>query len=299
MQLMTKVSLVAIIIIALQSLTGCGGTKSFPLTARAGDTIALAVGWKHEFSRDQITITFEPESGAPVVYTPDHVDVQASVNLYPDPASYMAVGLEAGLGGELYNYGSTYGAVLSSLYTKNDPDWWQTTLFVNLPSNLPVGITNITIASSGEAGEVYGPTPVEIISGTGQKNPLAAQGLETGLSTPQKHTLERAPHYVVDFSSDAVPYGIQVDFSHDPDVGNGGAGRAYIVNPRGDIKSVNWKDDGENLRVLLLPSKDKKLNRMIKFKFYVSGGVTGLALSNLKAFDINGNNVSGVTAEIQ
>jgi hypothetical protein len=38
---------------------------------------------------------------------------------------------------------------------------------------------------------------------------------------------------------------------------------------------------------------------MIDFKFYISGGITGITPTNIKAYDINGNPVAGVIASIQ
>ena len=39
--------------------------------------------------------------------------------------------------------------------------------------------------------------------------------------------------------------------------------------------------------------------QMIDFKFYISGGITGITPTNLKAYDINGVPVSGVSFAIQ
>jgi hypothetical protein len=37
---------------------------------------------------------------------------------------------------------------------------------------------------------------------------------------------------------------------------------------------------------------------MKEFKFYVAGGVTGLQVVNVKAVDIDGNSVPGISASI-
>lgn len=134
-----------------------------------------------------------------IVYLPNDNKVSASVNFYVDPASYMAVGYEVGLGQQAYNYATTYGGTVSSNYTDNDPDWWQTVVFVILPDTLPLGTANISLVSSGNLGETWS-VPVEIIAGTGSPHKFEAQSLESGMQNEQRHTLERAPNFEVNFT---------------------------------------------------------------------------------------------------
>jgi len=110
--------------------------------------------------------------------------------------------------------------------------------------------------------------------------------------------MQRAGHYTVNISGSTVPYAVQLDLVHAPDVDHGGAGKAHVINPRGDIKNVSWRDDGSNLRVMLMPAKGVALGNMKDFKFYVAGGVTGLNIISVKAVDTNGNPVAGVTGSI-
>src|SRR3989344_3311080 len=77
--------------LSILALQGCVGARSFHEIARAGDTVALAAGWKHYFSRDNITVTVTPSSGSPVVYPPNDPAVRAVINLYPDPLSSLLV----------------------------------------------------------------------------------------------------------------------------------------------------------------------------------------------------------------
>jgi len=79
----------------------------------------------------------------------------------------------------------------------------------------------------------------------------------------------------------------------------GGWGLAHVVNPRGDLKSVNWSDDGASLRVLLSPAKGQPLTNIKDYKFYVTGGITGLTLNSVQAYDLDGNVVTGVSATIE
>ena len=87
---------------------------------------------------------------------------------------------------------------------------------------------------------------------------------------------------------------IQFEFTHTPAVG-----KTWIVNPRGDLKNVLWSDTGSGVRVILTPTAGATLSQMIDFKFYISGGISGITPTNLKAYDINGVPVSGVSFAIQ
>lgn len=279
-------------ILAIGVLGGCAGARTFHEVARAGDTVAVAAGWKHYFRRDNITITITPSSGPSIVYSPNDPAVRAVVNLYPDPVSSIVVSPQ--IGQDLTPYARTYASLVDSSITQDDQDWWQTTVFIDLPTTLPTGMATIAITNPQSEGVS---SQVDIVAGTGRPNEF--QAVSNGpLSSNQLASLERVGHYVVNFSGGTVPFAIQLDLRHDPDVDRGGVGRAHVVNSRGDLKNAAWKDDGANLRVILTPAKGTVLGDMKDFKCYVAGGIAGLQVVEVKAFDINGNPVMGVTASI-
>lgn len=272
-------------------LGGCVGAKTFHEVARAGDTVAVAAGWKKKFSRDNIAVTITPSSGSPVVYGPGNPAVRAVINLYPDPVSSIVVSTETGQ--DLTPYAQTFGSLIGSTYSNGDKDWWQTTVFIDLPAALPVGPAIIDISGSG--GESAS-SSVDIVSGSGMPNSFLT---DVGpLNQNQIESLERVNHYTISFTGSTVPFAIQVDFSHSPDVDHGGSGRAYVINPRGDIKNVTWSDTGASMRVILAPANGKVLSAMTDYKFYVAGGISNLSVVSVKAVDINGNPVAGVTGSI-
>lgn len=275
-------------------LAGCTGLNTYPVIARAGDTITLAPGWMQNFSRDKITVTFTPPVGADIIYAPNDPAVRAVINLYPDPVSWLVVG-EATNQNTGFNNGGATGYFINN-NTGGDRDWWQTTVFLDLPASLPTGTTNITINST--SGETYGPIPVEIIGGTGSPA-IFKVGLTGSLGPTQLASLERATHSTISFNGTTIPYSIQVKLIHDPDEVSGGVGRPYVINTRGDIKSVNWSDDGSSMIVMLTPAKGKVLDNFLDFKFYVAGGITGLQVANVQAFDVDGNPVTGTVVSIQ
>jgi len=284
------IRLLAIFLIVFMS--GCAGIKSFPNSARPGETVAVAAGWKHDFSKDNITVTISPSAAAPVVYLPGDPAIRAIVNLYPDPLSSILVSTEVKK--NLTPYAQTYANQVMLNFTNEDKDWWQTTVFIDLPVGLPAGAATIDISSaSGESQS----TAIEILTGTGQAEIFEAE-LNGQLYPNQLSAMERVAHYVVSVSGDTIPYAIELQLSHALDETHGGTGRAYVVNPRGDLKSTHWSDDGTNLKVMLVPAQLKLLSNMTEFKFYVAGGVNSLMVDSVAAFDIDGNQISGVVASL-
>ena len=117
--------------------------------------------------------------------------------------------------------------------------------------------------------------------------------------------MERAPHYVIDFSGSTVPYAIQVDFSHE-DVDAVERGKMHMVNSIGDVKNINWAGtSATSTRLILMPTKLQVMDSMLDFKVYVAGGIADLEVSPgcivdcpVEAYDVNGDSVDGVTASI-
>lgn len=294
----TSILLAAVVL----GIAGCGGVAPLNSAYRAGDTVALAAGWRQSFDRNNLTVTVTGSDGVPIVYQPGDPAIRAIINLYPDPLSYLVVGTRVGLTNN-YNYGSTYGSTINSLYTNNDPDWWQTSLFIDLPGTLPAGTANVMLQST--SGESYGPIPVQIVPGQGSPSTFSAQNLGS-MSPTQLQSMERAPRYTVKFSGGStLPAALQIDLTHNPASSVGGVGTPFVVNPRGEMKNISWTDDGTHLRVMVLTSGDGTTKDPYfstyswkYFKFYVAGGITNLLITNVKAYDSAGNPIAGVTATI-
>jgi len=270
---------------------GCAGTRTFHDVARAGDTVAVAAGWKQTFLRNNITVTITPSTGIPIVYPPNNPAIRAVANLYPDPVSSIIVSMETGQ--DLTTSAQVYGSYVMSNITGGDKEWWQTAVFIDLPSTLPVGTASINI--SNPYGESVNST-LQIVDGAGKPNTFKTTAGPLGIN--DLASLERVSHFTIDFAGGVIPYAIQIDLSHNPDVDHGGTGRTYVINPRGDIKNVTWSDNGSSLRVVITPAKTQALSSMLDYKFYVAGGIANLNVLSIKAVDSNGNSVSGVTASV-
>lgn len=286
------------------AVSGCTGVKTFGLVARAGDTVALATGWNQSINRNNLTVQFTDVNGAVVTYNPGDEGIRAVVQLYPDPISKLmveyATSQSSGIG--VMN-GPTIGSYVDSGYTNHDADWNQTVVYLDLPTTLAPGLTSIVFSGPSGIltnGNAFGdgsqapisPIKVNVISGTGISNPLQSQGGGNGASLP---LMERQGYYTVTFTAPTIPDSIQVNLTHPV-----GTAKPWVVNPRGDLKNVAWRDDGAtNLRVILSTSHGDPLTDLKHFKFYVASGVPlagSLTVASVTAYDALGNSIPNVAA---
>ena len=276
------------------TLTACGSLRTFHDYARAGDTVAVAVGMQPDFNKDNITVTITPSSGPDIVLTATDPAIRSIVNLYPDPISNMIVSKE--IGSSLTPFAETYAdTVLTS--ANDDKDYFQTTVFVDLPTSLPTGLTEITVDNGNVATQ---PIILEIIPGTGVANTFQTDLFATKLDANMLDAISRAPHTIVSFDGPTpiTVKAIEVNFTHDPDQTAGGAGKAAVVNPLGSRKGLAWSDDGTAMKVILTESLDGIIDDMKDYKFYIAGTVSNLVPGTVTGYDSNGDEVPGVTMSL-
>jgi len=275
-------------------ITGCGGSKTFNDYARAGDTVAVAGGWQQNFNRENISITIKQGvgPGSQIVATIPQGDaaIRGSINLYADPLSSIIVSRETGI--EFTPFANTYQQTISSNFTSGDKDWYQTTVFVDLPANLGLGVHQVIVQNS--QGQTFS-SNVEIIDGTGSPSTFSAVN-STELSPEQIAGISRLPHFTVDFTGTTIPHAIELTLAHDPDSTAGGTGKAYAVNPIGYKKNLSWTDDGTQMKVILIPTTSTTPDNIRDYKFYVTGAVNNLIVSSIAAYDLNGDSVVNVQA---
>lgn len=293
MRLVAAQAVVFVCVVA--AVVGCASRKSFTTSARAGDTISLGIGWYPHVTREDLTITLtHSTTGDQEIYLPGDPAVRAVANLHPDPLAKLHVHRETrDTGTDPIAFDAW---LLESFVTDADKEYSQKFIVLDLPSTVAEGIVDIDIQSA--TGDTIKPVQVEILPGAGSANTF---GNWNGWSLDTTHLryMERAPYYTVDFTGSSVPHAIQINLLHDPDASSGGVGIPYVVNPRGDLKSVAWSDDGAQLRVILMPTGAASLADIKHFKFYVTGGLTGLLVSSVSAYDSDGSPVPGeVLAQI-
>lgn len=280
-----------IYLLALLFLNACSGDKTFNDYARAGDTVAVAAGWKQNFNKENITVTITPSSGSAIIIPPGDPSIRASINLYPDPLSSAIISRE--IGKDLSTYATFYEGIITANYTKNDKDWYQKVVFVDLPSSLPTGPAQIQISNTEGASVT---SQVEIIDGIGSPSTFTAQH-STNLTPNMLNALSRVQHYKISFTGATLPYAVEITLSHDPDEASGGIGRPYAVNPIGYKKDMAWTDDGTSLHAILTPTNSAKpMDDFNDYKFYVAGNIQNLTVSSVEAYDNDGNPITGTSA---
>jgi len=242
---------VLFILLITTYITGCTGAYTFNSSARAGDTVAITLDTQQaNISRSDVSVIIIDSNSIIHTIPANDPKIRALVNTYPDPLSKIIVGTETNqnIDGSETIWGNTL-----TLSTNYDKEWFQTILFLDLPSTLATGPAQMVVKDQNNTN-ISLPS-IEILSGTGSQNTFDEKSLGP-VPDAQILALERGAYYNISFSGSTVPHAIEINMTHNPDVDNGGAGRAYVVNPRGDIKNINWSDDGANLKVILMPTRN-------------------------------------------
>lgn len=306
------ISLLLLVAMAIAGIGGCSSKQSFGFAGRPGDPVVLNVGWHPDLKRQNLTVTIQPclgdlianapdivdnavckmVSGPPVIYTSANSELHAVVNMVLDPLSQLIYNRETWIPGETV----AQGEFIELFATGDDKEYLETSVMLDIPVGIPTDSYIASITFSDSAGEILNPQFVEIVHSPAY--PLGFRNWDDAtITNTQLRTLERKDYKTVTFSGmSGVPYALQVKMTHDP-------GKLYVVNPRGDIKSLNWADDGTQLTVIITPawlkgtapSSGETLGEFVHYKFYVAGDVVNsllLPVDGAEGFDINGNSVA-------
>lgn len=275
-------------------VVGCAGINTFNQYAKSGETVAVAVGWQPDWSRDNISVWVTPNGGVPTQYPADDPRIRAVVNFYPDPLSSMVVSNRTMQ--NITPSAQSYGNLVTGNFTSGSRDWFETVVFFDLPDPMALGEAEVYVEEVADVNNFMAAT-VDIVGTGGTPHDFTAT-LAGPLLRQHLASLERASHYTIDLSGTIVPHAVQLEFTHDPDVDNSGVGRAYVVEPISGIKNISWTDDGTTLRVIVMPANGITLAGFEGFRFYIAGGIVNLSPSSTQAFDINGGDVAGVSTTV-
>lgn len=138
-------------------LQGCVAVQTFPIAARAGDTITLAVGSPDGMTRNNTSVQFV--SGAYSTELP----IRSVIRLRPDNTSNAAA----------------YDGLLASITNSGSHSPWLSIIVLDLPTGLPVGNAVLTVTTSAvySSSSVDGvPISLEILPGTGTSNAFRYDG---------------------------------------------------------------------------------------------------------------------------
>lgn len=291
-------------------LTGCTGLQSFTTSAKPGETIALAAGWQPQVTRSNLTVVITPESGPSFTYAPGDHRVRTVFQSYIDPLAKILVSDKSGVvypNAGMPNYpinendpiafGNLNPGFASSVRfaAGGANDWFDTFVLLDLPTTLPAGIATIDLSSGGTP--IGNSVTIEVLPGAPVSRNLFLMGGAFDSIPGWIRSIERAPHFSIQLTGPTgiIPHSIQVDFARTL----AASGNPWITHGRGDITNLSWVDNGTLLKVMQTPVTGKTTNLLSDFNFYVTGAVTALTINSVKAYDVNGNPISGFSASLQ
>jgi hypothetical protein len=181
--------LTIITLLAASYLTGCAGLNPFPLAARGGDTISLALGSQDGMTKANTTVTLTDSVGTVFDLTSN---VRALMKLYADPTSGVYYG------------GDTYTTSQLMYNTAHAP--WLTVMALDLPTGIATGAANINVNTTGpQKTGIASPDinqlsmGIEILTGTGSSNGFGFFWTRNGQyqNTGNLPQLEPQPQYKV------------------------------------------------------------------------------------------------------
>ncbi len=131
------VAVIAVLLIALAA-SGCVGVQSFPSSARAGDTVVLAIGSPDGMTAANTSATYTPNGGTAVPLT-----IRSIFKLYPDKTSRAWVNSDA-----------------TNIENQTGHGPWITMVAINLPGTLVEGTGVVSFVTSA----TYPPSPARDIN---------------------------------------------------------------------------------------------------------------------------------------
>ena len=164
-------------------LQGCVAVQTFPVAARSGDTITLAVGSPDGMTKANTTAQFT----SPSLANPVKLPIRSIIKLRPDNTSFVGA----------------FDELVSNIPYASSHSAWLSMIVIDLPVGLPVGAATINVATSGiyypGQGASVNSTPIgiEVLSGTGSPNKFKYNPNGYGVLDGDLTDLESLPQVVV------------------------------------------------------------------------------------------------------
>ena len=276
-----------VFIVAIVLLQACTALQSFPVAARAGDTISLAVGSPQGMTKANTSAFYLPDSGGVIT-----LPIRSIFNVYADKKS------------ELYQFGGDAGSLTGS--SKHES--WLTVLAIDLPSGLSIGTGKVQLTSTATYSDITRHIndvliDLEIISGAGAPNPFTFEHA-AGTSQPgDLSKLEPLPHALINPPENTQNFGaIEIQLSLPNSLGT--ALTDVLVRVVADDmmsntasnRNVIWGVNNGNLTLLLMSPSGTLKGFESRFSVVLHSSVsfTGTpAITAINYYDVDGNAVAG------
>lgn len=235
------------IFIILLLMQGCAGVTTFPMIARAGDTVSVMIGGSNTSRKENVDVSLTDAGGQ--TWNLKSLGLVRSVfNLRTDGLAY----------------GMHYSPYLDLYYPwsfGHEP--LQTVLVTDLPTNMAPGnaVLTVTPSATDDSSGVNYPYSIklEVIAGSGSPDTFLRK---TGFGSSQPAelgSLEQAPHGKITFSSNLNIGAVSLKVSFNNSVLNGDDINVYVPEStvRGTFtnpgafgatqRMVYWHQDGQYL----------------------------------------------------
>ncbi|HFD80724.1 MAG TPA: hypothetical protein ENK05_10095 [Gammaproteobacteria bacterium] len=298
----------AALLACLTAMAGCTAIQPFPMAARAGDTITLAVGSQDGMDRSNTTVSFTSDSDLiPVDLSPG---IRSIFNLYADKAS------------------NSYSPSISNVdtnfrYLHHEP--WQTVIVLDLPATLALGPGKIRVQTTapqpvGALEPGYNGTypdlntvdiGMEILPGSGTSNPFRYKTVFDGTLTgnlrdlePTRQALVRPP------KTDAngqwpTPFGaieIKMNMPMTDMSGTGIVDDSSVRLVTQDVSmftsskaQASWSYDGSTFTIMFISTSGQLQYYEPRFSVMAETAdfTSTPTITSIRYFDMNGNETTG------
>jgi hypothetical protein len=285
-------------------MQGCTMVQTYPLAARAGDTITIAPGSLDGATKTNLTVQYYSDSNPS---TPVNLssNIRSVFNITPDRTSPVWT-----------------SSMADSIPASSGHGPWQTVIALDLPTTgLPLGPGNIRVTLGAGVVEPTNAHTVagvnmalEILPGTGTPNlfQYMAESSSTTPSTGSLNDLMPGRQYVVkpnmaapaNNAYAAAEYAFYMPLRNISDGLSPTNLADYIrvildAHPGNDAYQVGlrWRRDGDNIIVYVTSPQNQVWDRMTRFSVVLSSDApfnfSGTAtITSVKYFDVNGNMVA-------
>jgi hypothetical protein len=281
--------------------TGCTALNTFPQAARAGDTIALAVGSPDGMTRANTTATFTSDAdGTPIDIT---ANIRSIFKLYSDKSSKVF---------------EPISSTADEIVTTSGHEPWVTIVALDLPASLATGPGQIQFNTTAAFPTISShinnfPIALEILPGTGTPSDFAYELGIGATSVGNLVNLEAQQHAAAapQFPSPSCPcpdYGaIEVKLNMPTSAGAGltqDLVRVLVDDmtlQTGSGRGVNYGLSGGTDLTVIVTSPTGQLKyyearfSVVLPSFYTFNGTP--TVTSVRYFDINGNETGGPVSD--
>lgn len=285
---------IAGLMLLLTGLPACTSVNTFPMIARAGDTVSVMVGGSEKARKETMDVTLS--DAASQTWDLKSLGLVRSVfNLRTDGRAY----------------GAHYSPYLDSYISwSSGHEPVQTVLVADLPPSAAPGPATLTISThvTDNSSGVADPFTVnlEIIAGSGTSDQFRRQDFGGTPLAADFSRLEPAPHAKIDFGNGTIIGAASLTVSFNNAVLNGDDINVYVPEStvRGSFVSpgafgatqrmVYWRQDGANLYIDVVAPQGIDVRYLKMFLVHPKGlsGSPGFSLVSASVYDTSGTVVT-------